>query len=60
MPFHIVVEPSSANGLNKKAFIKTEKILTISKKRLVKRIGILEEKYLKQVGNAIKLVLDLY
>ncbi len=59
VPFHIVVEPSSANGLNKKSFIKTEQILTISKERFVKRIGMLEEKYLKQVEDAIKLVLDL-
>ena len=59
MPFHIAVEPSSVNGLNKKSFIKTEQILTISKERLVKRIGMLEEKYLKQLEKAIKLVLDL-
>ena len=59
VPFHIVIEPSSANGLNKKSFIKTEQILTISKERLVKRIGMLEEKYLRQIEKAIKLVLDL-
>ncbi len=59
VPFHIEVKPSSINGLNKKSFIKTEQILTISKDRLIKRIGMLEKKYLKQVEEAIKLVLNL-
>ena len=59
VPFHIVVEPSPVNGLNKKSFIKTEQILTVSKERLIKQIGMLEEKYLTQIEEAIKLVLDL-
>ena len=59
VPFHISVEPSSLNGLNKKSYIKAEQILTISKDRLIKRIGKLEEKYIKQIDNAIKLVLEL-
>jgi mRNA interferase MazF len=59
VPFHVVVAPSSVNGLNKISYIKSEQVLTVSKERLVKQIGMLEEKYMSQVEGAIKLVLDL-
>jgi mRNA interferase MazF len=59
VPFHIPVQPSSQNGLSKVSYIKTEQLLTISKERLIKRIGVLEREVMEQVEKAIKLVLDL-
>jgi len=59
VPFHIPVQPSSQNGLSKVSYIKTEQLLTISKERLIKRIGVLEKEVMEQVEKAIKLVLDL-
>jgi mRNA interferase MazF len=59
VPFHIPVQPSSQNGLSKMSYIKTEQLLTISKERLIKRIGVLEREVMEQVEKAIKLVLDL-
>ena len=59
VPFHIPVQPSSQNGLSKMSYIKTEQLLTISKERLIKRIGRLEREVMEQVEKAIKLVLDL-
>jgi len=59
VPFHIPVQPSSQNGLSKMSYIKTEQLLTISKERLIKRIGVLEKEVMEQVEKAIKLVLDL-
>jgi mRNA interferase MazF len=59
VPFHIPVQPSSQNGLSKMSYIKTEQLLTISKERLIKRIGGLEREVMEQVEKAIKLVLDL-
>jgi len=59
VPFHIKVKPSSTNGLKSLSFIKCEQILTISKERLVEKIGTLEEHYLKLVEEALKLNLSL-
>ena len=58
-PFHIKVKPSPTNGLKSLSFIKCEQILTISKERLVEKIGTLEEHYLKLVEEALKLILSL-
>jgi len=60
VPFHIRVNPSSKNGLREISYIKAEQLLTISKERLIKRIGILEDEIMMQVENAIKLVLELF
>ena len=59
VPFHVPVDPSSGNGLKKKSYVKAEQLLTISKDRLVERIGLLEKELLVQVEEAIKLVLEL-
>lgn len=59
VPFHIPVEPSSKNGLKELSYIKTEQLLTVSKKRLIKHIGELEGKYTKEAEKAIKSVLEL-
>jgi len=59
VPFHIKVKPSSTNGLKSLSFIKCEQILTISKERLVEKIGTLEEHYVKLVEEALKLILSL-
>jgi mRNA interferase MazF len=39
VPFHVPVEPSKENGLKEKSFVKCEQVLTISKDRLLRRIG---------------------
>ncbi len=57
--FHIKVKPSSTNGLKSSSFIKCEQILTISKERLVEKIGTLEEHYVNLVEEALKLILSL-
>lgn len=59
IPFHVKVEPSDTNGLKETSYIKCEQILTISKERLVEKVGILESEYMKMVEEAIKLVLGL-
>ena len=53
------VDPSPGNGLKKKSYVKAEQLLTISKDRLVERIGLLEKELLVQVEEAIRLVLEL-
>jgi len=59
VPFHIRVEPSEENGLKSISYIKCEQILTISKERLVEKIGALEEEYRSKIEEALKLVLNL-
>jgi mRNA-degrading endonuclease toxin of MazEF toxin-antitoxin module len=59
VPFHVAVKPTIQNGLGELSYIKCEQILTISKKRLTRKIGILETEFLQQVGKAITLVLNI-
>jgi mRNA interferase MazF len=59
VPFHVAVKPTIQNGLGELSYIKCEQILTISKKRLTRKIGILETEFLQQVGKAITLVLNV-
>ncbi|MCH8520022.1 MAG: type II toxin-antitoxin system PemK/MazF family toxin [Nanoarchaeota archaeon] len=59
IPFHVKLIPNKLNGLSDISYIKTEQILTISKNRLIKKIGqILDDEYLL-VNKGLKLVLDL-
>ncbi|OUP09781.1 type II toxin-antitoxin system PemK/MazF family toxin [Collinsella sp. An2] len=53
------VEPSAENGLERTSFVMTEKIASVSRSMLGKRIGILEEVYMKQVSQSLKVVLGL-
>lgn len=59
VPFHVPVEPSEENGLKEKSFVKCEQVLTISKDRLLRRIGRIEENFLKSVGASIRRVLEV-
>ena len=59
VPFHIKIKPSITNGLKGVSFVKCEQSLTISKERLVEKIGSLEPQYIEKVETAVKLVLGL-
>lgn len=56
---HIAVEPSPLNGLSKSGIVKCDQILTISRSRLVRYIGLLEPRYLQRVNEALRNVLSL-
>ena len=57
VPFHVPLEPSEENGLKEKSFVKCEQVLTISKDRLLRRIGRIEESLMKSVGASVRRVL---
>jgi mRNA interferase MazF len=59
VPFHVPVEPSKENGLKEKSFVKCEQVLTISKDRLLRRIGHIDKNLLKSVGTSIRRVLEV-
>jgi mRNA interferase MazF len=52
-PMNVLVEPPEG-GLSKPSIVTTSQILTISKLRLEKRIGVLTDKTMKAVDQAIK------
>lgn len=58
VPFHVSVEPSEENGLREKSFVKCEQILTVSKERLIRRVGCLDEEIMEAVAVAIRIVLE--
>lgn len=58
VPFHVSVNPSAGNGLEQESFVKCEQILTISKERLIRRLGRLDEERMEAVAMAIRLVLE--
>lgn len=59
VPFHISVNPSRESGLKEKSFVKCEQVLTITKDRLVRRVGHLDQKQLQEVKAALRKVLDI-
>jgi mRNA interferase MazF len=56
IPTHVELEGSY---LSQKSYIKTEDIRSVSTKRLIKRIGRVEDKVMKMVEDRIKLLLSL-
>lgn len=58
VPFHVPVNPSEGNGLQEKSFVKCEQILTISKERLIRRVGCLDDEQMEMVAAAIRRVLE--
>jgi mRNA interferase MazF len=56
---HVAIQPSAVNGLTASSYIKCEQIETVSKARLLKRIGVLEVQYMDRVVEALKKVLAL-
>lgn len=57
-PMNVLLDPPES-GLTKPSIIKTSQILTVSKDRLEKRLGVVEENKMKEVDRALKLSLSL-
>ena len=58
VPFHVPVNPSEGNGLQEKSFVKCEQILTVSKERLIRRVGCLDDERMEAIAEAIRRVLE--
>ena len=59
IPFHVKLIPNQLNGLSDISYIKAEQVLTISKERLIKKLGEISDNEYKLVNNGLNLVLDL-
>ena len=57
-PMNVLIEPPQG-GLTKPSIIKTGQILTVSKDRLEKRMGLIEDKKMVEVDRALRLSLAL-
>lgn len=58
IPMHVEIQPEH-NGLAKTSFAKPEDIRSISKERLVKKIGQLPKEKLKEMEEKIRILLGL-
>lgn len=58
VPFHVPLTPSEANGLKQKSYVKCEQISTISKDRLISRLGCLDNEQMEEITAAIRRVID--
>ena len=59
IPTRVRVEPSAQNGLDRTSFVMTDKIASVSRSMLGKRIGILEEESMSSVSSCLMTVLGL-
>ena len=55
----VPVEPSAENGLQKKSFVMTDKIVTVDKKMLGKCVGVLSDENMTAVSEQLKIILGL-
>ena len=59
VPFHVPIDASERNGLKERSFVKCEQVMTITKERLVRRLGHLEENSLYLVAASLRKVLNI-
>jgi len=59
-PWHVLVEPTSQNGLSKKSSADTYQVRSISEARLIKRLGEVSDQVMGEInmGLALSLALD--
>lgn len=59
IPTRVRVEPTVQNGLEKTSYVMTEKIASVSRAMLGRRIGMLEEEVMREVSEKVAVVLGL-
>ena len=55
----VPVEPSTENGLQKKSYVMTDKIVTVDKNMLDNRVGVLSDEDMVAISEQLKIILDL-
>lgn len=59
VPSHVPINPTTENGLRELSYAKCEQILTVSKDRLVERIGHVSPDRMTEVSEALKRMLAI-
>jgi mRNA interferase MazF len=55
---HIAINPNLSNGLKEKSYIKCEQIMTISKDRLITRMGSLDAEAMEEVFQTVSILVN--
>jgi mRNA interferase MazF len=58
IPFHVPVNPPEG-GLNQLSFIKCEDVRSISKERLIQRLGVVTDQTMDEVEDRVRILLGL-
>ena len=58
IPSHLKIKPPDG-GLKKISYVKCDQIRTISKGRLVKRLGVISKSAMEDIGEVVKMILSL-
>ncbi len=58
-PVEVVMEPTTANGLDVRSSIRLDQIRTVDRQRLVQRLGVVDSATMAKVNEAIKISLGL-
>lgn len=58
-PFAVNIKPSKKNGLDKDRHINLKQLRVVDVSRITNRQGVLEQQYLSDIQNALKLIFDL-
>jgi mRNA interferase MazF len=60
IPTRVRVVPNETNGLKKDSFVMTEKLITIDKKELGEKIGVLTNEQMHQISCQLAKLLDIH
>jgi mRNA interferase MazF len=55
----IPIEPTAENNLSKLSTADTFQIRSVSQQRLIKKVGTVSEEIMKEISNALAIVLDI-
>jgi mRNA interferase MazF len=58
-PVEVVVEPTTANGLEARSSIRLDQIRTVDRLRLVRRLGVVDSSTMTKVDEALKISLGM-
>jgi mRNA interferase MazF len=58
-PVEVIIEPTAANGLEVRSCVRLDQIRTVDRKRLVRRLGVVDHATMSKVDQAINISLGL-
>lgn len=58
-PIEVIIDPSAANGLDVRSSIRLDQIRTVDRRRLVRRLGVVDSSTMGMVDEALKISLGL-
>jgi mRNA interferase MazF len=58
-PIEVIIDPSAANGLDVRSSIRLDQIRTVDRRRLVRRLGVVDSSTMGMADEALKISLGL-